>query len=647
MRTVNTTLRDAIITGQSYTMKAKLEVYKSRVFFSAFTRDFSPNAIPSTSISTTPVPQDVCYSSDAGGLVTAYVRDGKVRLAVDGDDTEITPHMSTDYLTTNASDKPSIIDGYIFFVDTDGNLKRATVDMTKVAAENDDCVDSMSSIASHTYGSVFAFSATQCAFITIEQGGIRPYFYSYSGTWSEDKAPWRFMFPETVLDTTYDLYKLVFSAGVLVDSEDVFIYITDPDNGSIQGIRYGITPQVWSDTFKAVPSDLSNFYLTNAQETPTGKIILAGQFQRSEDDLGSGQTVRNMIFRSDDGMTFSMDRNSLFSNLGYRFHVCVNGTTFYGSDENLVVAVEAPYDLISAPTTLSISEDDVVACNFQDRHMQSVATVSIANNDYNYESEALLVKGATVEFYLGYSAGGSTEWVKYGTYIIAEKASMTSDGAHGLELDLVAKGLHLVSSITYPMYTELESRHAVFDDMSELDNMYVAPDDADTVGMLTVDFWAAEPMALTGVTGLDPNGKFEAFEPEDIIGSHTVGFMSREIKSIHSWSTNPTVDDDEEVTIQIYGWCRTHLTSLVNDTVEPVLIIEDSDGELSYLRATDTVEGGQAASLESTYDEFPQTYFDSVAGSVPVEWKFTNGITEGDEIVRIGIVLTGANKSKP
>ena len=639
MRTVTTTLRDIMISGQSYRPYAKAVIKKGRVFFSAATRDFSPGT-PSATIQTAPIPQDVCYSPTVGALYTAYVDELKVKLVKDGDVTVITPYETTNYLNTLATNKPSMIDGYIFYVDSDGYFKRAYMDMADVGAENSDCIDGWSNIASHSQGSAFAFSATQAALLKFDEGGLRPFVYTYDGSWAESEAPGRFIFPADPLAST-DLYAPVYAAAVKLGNS-IFIYARNHETGGIDGIKYDTVSGMWTDTFEAVPADLSDFYPTNATLTPTGEIILAGQFQRDETELGTGQTIRNLALRSKDGFTFSMDRFTLFSNLGYRFHVEVYGSNFYASDGNLVVAEEAPAWMISSPTTLAISQDDIISVSYRDRPGMSEAQMEIANADFAYDSEALMAKNNQLILYLGYSSNNTIEWVQYGTYIIDSKRKTTADGQHTLSLALVSEGFWKAGAITYPLYTELDSRHAVFDDVDELDNMYVAPDDASTEGVLSIDFWGAGPMVLSGVTGHDPNGAGSkvAFDPTTVSGSHTKGVMTQEIKVANAWAANPVVDESVSVELSIYGWCRTTETGKVNDTVEPVLIVEDANGDERYVR------GSVYGTLDSTYDVFPQTYYDEVAGSDPIVYTFSSGIEEGEKIKRIGIIFSNTDSSQ-
>jgi len=644
MRVVTDTLRDSMIQGQSYRAFGKIEIKKTRVFFNAATRDNSPGS-PSATIQTAPVPQDVCYSPTVGGLITAYVDELKVKLAVDGDVTVITPYETTNYMNTYASNKPALIEGYLFYADSDGYFKRAYLNMGNISSKLDDCVDAWSNIASHSYGAAFAFSETEAAFLTIDEGGLRPYFYGYNGSWVESKAPGRFMFPATPIAST-DRYKTVYSAAVKLN-DDVFIYVSNPETGGIDGIKYDTVTGTWTETFEAVPADLSDFYLTNAALTPTGEIVLAGQFQRDEDELGTGQTVRNLALRSDDGFTFSMDRFTLFSNLGYRFHVAVYGDNFYGSDGNLVVSEEAPAWMIADPTTLVIDEDDLVSLSWTEANGASQAQLSIANNDFAYESEALMAKGNEVVLSLGYSSNETIEWIQYGTYIIDTLVKQTADGSRGLAIAIVSKGLWLSNAITYPLYTELDSRHAIFDDLDELDNMYVAADDAATVGAFTIEFWSASPMTIEGVTGHDPNGSGnkEAFDPSTIVGAHVAGIMSQEIKLANGWGENPIISSEESVVLSIYGWSRATVTGDVNDVIEPVLILEDEEGVETYLRFTDTVNGSLAGELTSTYDQFPLTYYDTADGSVPIVYTFT-GVTAGDSVKSIGIIMTAASDAQ-
>jgi len=638
MRVVTDTLRDSMIEGQSYRAYGKITIKKTRVFFNAATRDNSPGS-PSATIQTAPIPQDICYSPTVGDLVNAYVDDLKVKLVVDGDSTEITPYETTNYLNTYASNKPALIEDYLFYVDSDGNFKRATLDMADVLAQTDDCIDAWSTIATHSYGAAFAFSETLAGLLTIEEGGIRPYVYSHDGSWNESKAPGRFMFPATPVAST-DYYKTVYSAAVQL-GDDIFIYISNPETGGVDGIKYDTVSGTWTETFEAVPADLSDFHLTNATITPTGEILLAGQFQRDEDELGVGQTIRNIALRSADGFTFSMDRFTLFSNLGYRFHVEVYGDDFYGCDNGLVVSEEAPAWMIADPTTLSIDEDNLVSLSWTEGNSTSQAQLQIANNDFAYDSEVLMAKGNEVVLSIGYASNETIEWVQYGTYIIDTLVKQTADGSHGLAMAMVSKGLWLAGAITYPLYTELDSRHAVFDDLSELDNMYVAPDDAETVGMFTIEFWAASPMTIEGVTGHDPNGSGskEAFDPATIAGAHVAGIMSQEIKLAHGWADNPIVSDELSVELSIFGWSRATETGHINDVIEPVLILEDEEGVETYLRFTDTINGSPAGSLTSTYDQFPLTYVDTAAGSVPIVYTFT-GVTAGDTVKSIGIIMT-------
>ena len=196
--------------------------------------------------------------------------------------------------------------------------------------------------------------------------------------------------------------------------------------------------------------------------THNGTIYLSGQFGR--DDAYEGQEPYSLLLYSQDGKTFSIDRFTLVSDIGYRFlskvgsdnnlylgncnRVCYSPVTWVFDGVNGTNALELD---ISGDDIKSISDTDLTSCS-----------ISLRSGQEEYYDSTYLVEGARVILYLSLETSTGTEEVKYATYILDKKQQRVAAGQRGQNLALVGEGMWKLSGLTMPFYAELLGKSGLY-----------------------------------------------------------------------------------------------------------------------------------------------------------------------------------------
>jgi hypothetical protein len=237
-----------------------------------------------------------------------------------------------------------------------------------------------------------------------------------------------------------------------------------------------------------------------------------------------------------------------------------------------------------------------------------------------------------VQLNIGYQTSAGDETTLYGTYIIVGKNTRVADGQRVLELRLEQEARWRLRTFSAPLYTEIPSKSGMSSVKLAQDgaasHMYPAPYSARVSDQLSLDWWDHEPYEYEDAGGqsLESNG---GPGPTTLTSSHRVCSRSADVLAGANLATYPIVDSGEQLDVSVYGWARTNATSQNVDTLECILFMEDETGDEIIL---------EHSSVQSTYQRWPQTYYDDTAGSWPVIFRFTD-VIKGWRLKRVGIIM--------
>jgi hypothetical protein len=621
MRTTVSTDFQAALYAPSYRMYVRATFDPCRTYFSTLTDDFAFDTSDYTTMTSEPVGQCMVFDANSSKTKTFIVDGSAIKGMTQGSSTKTTLAG----VTASGTIKPAA-----WYSDTGiaklwwwngsamatTNVTLADFSVGSLSATSVDCASDWTK----SNVSLVAVSETQVvALYQTSKGGIGVSYYDGSDwqVW-----PHRFMSPKA-LTTTY--WPINSAAAIL--GNYLFVYITDMDTGEALGLRYDIANDLWGDTFIALPADLTRFDISNAI-VANGYIHMAGQFHRTGDVAGAQKY--SQVLRSSDGYTFSWDRFTLLSKLGYKFHIALDtvGKKVYASDRNKVSSTDASIFFVAEPTNRVTLSPPGTIISFALRGNDS-AGMRVKSADEVYYTHPAVQKACRVIVELGYQTATGQEWCEIGRFIIDTKATLYQDGKRNVELGLVSEGTWKTNQIAFPYYAEINGKPSTFDDCDKKDSLYPAEGSAQTTDTLVVDFWNSE--------GWDKDTVFSAYswktktgagcEHKVITGAFAYGLQTAELTTGQGLSGLPEFISTA-CTVSVYGWERSSDTSRTNSTVTAYLIIQD----------TASVESIITGSLDSTYALFPQEYPDTETGSYPVAYAFTN-MTEGYKIKRIGITV--------
>ena len=627
MRTVSTTLETAL-TLPSYRTYVRATIDPSRTYFSTLTDDYAFDTSNYTTMTDEPIGQCAIFDDDSGKMKTFIVDGSAVRGMTQGSNT--TTAISGVSISGNV--KP----GAWYTGDGKANLWwwNGTYMMSgEVVLSNFTIPGSISQTAiSFPEGwtchaaSFISVSDTQVVMLYQTSKGGLGISYNDGAQWL--RWPHRFMSPKSITSE----YWTILSAAAILNNK-LYVYVTDMDTGEVLGVCYDIANDLWGDSFIALPADLTRFDISNAI-VANGYIHMAGQFHRTGDVAGAQKY--SQVLRSSDGLTFSWDRFTLLSKLGYKFHIAIDtpNKIVYASDRNKVSSVAASIFFTAVPTnrvTLA-PPGNIISYSLSNNDQ---ATLKIKASNELYYTHTTVKKGSRVLVEVGYQTTAGVEYTEIGRFIIDSKSILYEDGKRSIELGLVAEGVWKTNQIAFPYYAEINGKPTLFDDCDKKDSLYPAPGSAKTADPLVIDFWNSTGWANVTYGTTDYSWKTATgagCEHKVITGAYAYGMQTAELTTGQGLSALPEFTGTVS-TVSIYGWARTSDTARSNDIITAYLIIED----------TASVESVVVGTLSSTHDHFPREYpSTAVAGSYPIVYSFT-GLTEGYELQRVAIKVANTN----
>jgi hypothetical protein len=638
-------IRDAIDIDGSYYPHIKAEVYPSRVYFETVT-DNNPITSPTPDalgLPTDPVRQDIEYNSTQDKLMTYFAYSGSLYYAIQG-----TGGQTALSGAPSSSVKPGVL-GSKMYIYNGTTIVRYSLSSNGTSVSS----DGASITPTATVDVVHAVSATEAIGIEEDESGFRPVYMSGS---SMSECPIRFMFhiaieptPKTdeeiregKTDDTRTMIQKAIHSGAAKLGTKVFVYMTNAFSGMVEGIYYDTDTSLWSDIFVTLPTDLQvsqcEFRVSNVYEH-NGSLYMCGQFDRT-DNL-TGTEPYSLLLFSVNGRTFSINRNTLVSNIGYRFLARV------GDDDHLYLAgcnrvcyedITWVFDGINgtAGVKTEISEDDVKGYSDSDLS-RSTLTLRSGLEKYFPETTPNMIQGARLIVWAGLTCASSIEWVKYATYIIDSINYGIGVGSRETSISATNEALWNLSGLSMPFYAEILGKSCIFDPLlQDSSTLSSAGNGCIARTSFQVDFWDHEAYSddtqTPDLIGVDMNEQ-GGVNYHEVTGGHYLGLMTREELYIKCMlNSNPEITATS-VTAKVYGWSHTPPSGgSVNDEIRLILLTaDDEDTETTTIFTT-------------TNNHFPNTYDTPAAGYEPVEFTCT-GLTVGHTIKKVGVAFYTASAS--
>ena len=634
MRTLTASMLDAL-DETSYKLLLNGTLERSRVFFDVLDTSGSPGWAESSGIPDNPIMQDVTVS-DSGVFATFYNYGGTLQYQIAGSSILVNT-------TISIKGKPGVFEDHLFYVSS-GSLYHQVLDWTAIAAHQASIFVSGGSIFSGYSGSpgiaVHGVSAVGCIVFEEDDGGFRVHYHNTSSD-SYDQ-PGRFMFPkafqyydETDGESERTMQSLIMSSCATQIGTEVFAYISNCSVGSVEGIVLSLVSLSFSDIFIAIPSELSasmcEFRCNNAYVVD-GAVYIVGQFIRHEN--AEGYTPYSLISKSTNGRNFSVDPNTLVSVQGYRLLGYCRNDVLYVGGCNRTAFDDATYYFLGSsgspgPQAVDINDIDIVG--FSDSSEASAQTQLRAGN-HALMFHDFMAAGSRIKINAGYETSLGDELIPFGSYLINGFSGHIEDGARSLSPQLVNESEGKLSSMSSPFYTQIISKSSVIDPLTDLSNMYVAPNTGLSETSFSVDFWDCEKYdnVAEGITGVSPILK-GGVSFWTLNGSHKVGVKTKDLDSYYGIEKFPKVVSTS-VVFKIYGWSADHSGS-ANDYVGLVLFMKSSGSGGDYVKIIDNT------------GKFPCTYLNAASGTLPIEYTVSDMIVD-DEISAIGVYFEASNSTR-
>lgn len=671
MRTVTSAVEQAIARKERK-MFVRARIYNMRTYFSALSSDYPYDSGVLENYDTLPpYPSDIYYYSVADKVFTVLVDmatiytgavTSVVRAIKEGSSSAYTLTFTSSNSPLYTNSRPAVSPGgYIFHIATDGQVYRNSVNWSIInGGTGQYSLTGFVQIGtlpdSVKNGSIISISDTVAIAIYPHYGGFGVTRFYYDTSWHQNDWDNAFMFP-TKLITEGDYKNTWFSGAASPGStytSDAFIYVTDPETGAIQAVKWDATHSVFTQTWISLQSDLSAFKITNALYT-NGRFMLAGQFIRNDEYLSHPPVA--MILTSTDGKHMAINQYSLLSKLGWRFGVKISGSNLYGSDLNRVIrgTIGAYLGGTSYTTIVSdLTTHDIVTFSSEANTGSANATLDVRAAGHEYEDDEKVIKYSRCCIALGYMVDNTTiGWTDYENYIIISASPAYADGKRTFVLEMVQEAFWLLQTQTPPFYTEIIGKSGAYDDLendSSLTKLYPAPS-ACTLAEdhFTLDFWNAEEWeglnpvdsilsaGSSAATILDRGGVNELIISVTQVANHWKCWMSADIKDKLGSIDYPEVKSPA-IKVRLYGWNELMPATQTwkGTQLKPYVFIDRNGTEM-----------GLECTLSSTYDHWTRTYYSGFTptGNMPIEYTIGTGdpsaetaLQPGDKIMRLGIM---------
>lgn len=610
MRTdIDPTLLGKLASEDGIQFQLRLLVHLNRAYFGASELDTSHAvAISETAgIPTAPV-QAASYTHADGTIYTLALDGTDLKLFADNSSTLTTLRSGVD-----ADCRPALDSSWAYWLEG-GVLYRAA--LTYGASPSLGSPDAIATLS--TGAAVHAVADEELVVLSLMEGGIELTHFYYDGSWhSGSMNNRRFMAPAELWT---DVYRLGYSAAVKRADGRVQVYLTDWD-GAVRGVTRH-SNGAWSDIFTAIPADLSAFYLANAICDSHDRVHLCGQFVRTA-EFDTGVTY-NLVPWSDDGVSFSLDRFVLVSQLGYRFRLAlapdestVHFVTFAGR-----YSAAAPWQYCQEESVyLEIGPDEILGANGS---VGGEWEIRVSNSDDSRVEGGYLRRGAVVRL----QVGDGSSWFDLDRCVLARLRRKSSDGYRAASLTLINEGVWRADSLSYPFYLEMSARQAQYSDGAEDGTLYNAPLSQGIVEPFWADLWGDESYHSAG-------------------GLWVMSHASGEVKDV--WTADLVAQcslEDYPVVTQLpinaklYGWSRAGKMDTNPNTYDPTPTSCPNDS-ISLLLKVRHADGSEEELVVDSTDRFPQTWAKTVAGSLPIVLTLDDSVlTVGDQLLKVGMRFT-------
>lgn len=635
MRGVNPAITGAITNESAHKQTARLTVYKSRVYFDALTTNFPSSdakAIAYTGNKLNEVSFLYSYES-VNKVITAYVTSANNLYFMTED--SATPILALTGVNEkckigiNPNNLSNVYLLYYYSV-TNSRWEYRHIDVATLISTGSGFLSAVVNYFSEfSIGSIYPLEGTANTFVLFDiyEGAVRVRICDDNADTVPSK--YRFINPLKVLSASTDDIYLLHKAGAVLVNGKVYVYFSHYD-GSVKSmvctLQSDMRHGVWSDIRVAVPQDLSVFSINNVF-AKNDRIFLSGNFSRTQ-QFASIATYSLLVW-SDDGITFTMNRRVLCTSINLPFQVSCYLDTVIFSCTNRIYKTNAPYYLIGESadhTVLSIvSISGSITGEF---------TANIRSGAEQYFNDPYIDTGsyAKLETFIESSSIAPSGFVKYQDVIISQNDKNTKDGGRNHVLFLMTDANWHTSVMTQPFYMEFQGKQTQYDPCADFSNLYKASTDISPTWYVSTEFWGANGTTFSTQTH---NNATTRHWTKDFIDL----FMSY-----------PLFGSASFYHVNVYGWSRAGLPSTVpntpdptptttlNDKFYPVIEWEDSDGARHIRACTD------ADLVAPSYDNPPQTYFETHDGSYPVVFAIPNP-GAGLQITHLGVDVVSRSPS--
>ena len=634
-RELSSTLDNTIDNATAYRFLMEATLEPSYIYIDSIDNDNPFTSPDPIGVTDNPLPQDISISPTSGSLVTWINDGGTLKYMKQGSSSVFSTGLTI-------SGKPGAYGDYVYTADGTNVVKR-TVDWSEVGSGGSNPFSGSSTLGAHggTVSAVHGVGDNQCVAVLYDDGGFRAQAWDGSNSYNQDG---RFMFPKAIDYTGYTAsgqertaLSLATYSGAINFGGDIYVYLSNPYNGSVEGIRWDSSSKLWSDIFLAVATDLRSslceFRACNAYAR-NGTAYLVGQFRRTE-NVGTNSTY-TMVLSSSDGKTFSLDGFTLVSQLGYRFLAAVGEGRLFVANSNRVSSDLLTYVFDgtsgSGGLIMDIPMQDFIS--FRESDVSNASLRLKAGDDY-YAYHSYVREGNRVKLYFGYDTSAGEELVHYGTYIVENIINLTEQGRRSIELSLIHYSQWKLTGLSSPFYNEFFAKSSVYDDCGEdSGNLYVAPNANDYRNNLSIDFWGHEAYSnsstdppIVGIDLMEDGGVTHA----QIVGTHCRGVKSKDLKEAMEIVDYPEVTSGSPQ-LKVYGWSHKALFGgTVNDIVEIILFVKHADG-------TDEVM------ISDEGMKWPNTFPGGYVANDghPLVFNLTSGsLVVGDKLTAVGLSFEG------